>query len=317
MQTYEDLLATLAEDDPNLVVLTAENRAVIRGLPRRIPGRFIDVGIAEQTMIGVAAGLALRGRTPVTHALATFLTMRAYEFIRTDVGIPGLPVKLVGGVPGFLSEANGPTHQAVEDIALMRSIPGVEIFCPADRQELIEGMAVLLKRPAPLYVRFNDRDPAVDHVQPFAAGRAEELSEGTDVTILTHGLLLGEAAEATRRLASRGLSVGLLNLRMVRPIDEAAISAAARRCRLLVTLEDHRVLGGLYSIVCELLVSRGLSAAVLPLGLEERWFRPALLPDLLAREGFAAAQIAQAIELAVVKKGADHGKRRATSQLTA
>src|SRR6476620_1574638 len=114
------------------MVLTAENRAAIRNLPAKIGDRFIDVGIAEQTMIGMAAGLALRGRIPVCHALATFLTLRAFEFSRPDVGIPRLPVKLVGGVPGFLSDGHRPTHQALEDIALMRGVPGMQVFCPAD-----------------------------------------------------------------------------------------------------------------------------------------------------------------------------------------
>src|SRR5262245_177816 len=116
--SYEKTLLALAEKDPRIVVLTAENRAAIRGLPQLLGDRFIDVGIAEQTMIGVAAGLAVRGRLPICHSLATFLTLRAFEFIRTNVGIPGLPVTLVGGVPGFLSEANGPTHQAIEDVAI-------------------------------------------------------------------------------------------------------------------------------------------------------------------------------------------------------
>src|SRR3954468_20599566 len=123
MRTYEEVLLECALADERIVVMTAENRAAIRNLPAKLGERFIDVGIAEQTMIGAAAGLALRGRIPIVHALATFLTLRAFEFIRTDVGIGGLPVKLVGTVPGFLSEANGPTHQALEDVALMRGIP--------------------------------------------------------------------------------------------------------------------------------------------------------------------------------------------------
>src|ERR1700742_1757694 len=162
MPTYEEFLKERARRDEALVVMTAENRAVIRNLPAALGPRFIDVGICEQTMIGAAAGLALRGRTPVAHALATFLTMRAFEFIRTDVGIPGLPVTLVGGVPGILSEANGPTHQALEDIALMRGIPGMRVFCPADRDDLVAGLEVIVNDPAPWYIRHCDRLPADD-----------------------------------------------------------------------------------------------------------------------------------------------------------
>src|SRR5690606_39763980 len=124
---YEQKLLELVQKDERIVVLTAENRAAIRNLPSKIKDRFIDVGIAEQTMIGMAAGLALRGRIPIVHALSTFLTMRAFEFIRTDIGIANLPVKLVGADPGFLSEANGLTHQAIEDISIMRGIPGMNI----------------------------------------------------------------------------------------------------------------------------------------------------------------------------------------------
>ena len=148
--SYEDALLRLARADDSVVVMTAENRAAIRGLPAKLGPRFIDVGIAEQTLVGAAAGLALRGRVPVCHSLAAFLTMRAFEFIRTDVGIAGLPVKLLGGVPGFLSEANGPTHQAVEDVALLRGIPGMRIFCPADEEELVEALPAVLAEPAPV-----------------------------------------------------------------------------------------------------------------------------------------------------------------------
>src|SRR5262249_3426425 len=123
-ESYEQALLRLCDVDPRIIVMTAENRAAIRGLPEALGPRFIDAGICEQPMVGMAAGLALRGRVPVIHALATFLTMRAFEFIRTDVGIARLPVKMIGGVPGFLSEANGPTHQALEDIAILRSVPG-------------------------------------------------------------------------------------------------------------------------------------------------------------------------------------------------
>src|SRR5579883_1318758 len=147
--TYEETLKAIAEKTPNVVVMTAENRAAIRNLPPHLGPRFIDVGICEQTMIGAAAGLALRGRVPICHSLATFLTLRAFEFIRTDVGIPGLPVKLVGGVPGFLSDGNGPTHQAIEDIALMRGIPNMQVVCPADEVELVQALPKVLESPHP------------------------------------------------------------------------------------------------------------------------------------------------------------------------
>src|ERR1700754_69681 len=121
--SYEELLTETALADERFIVMTAENRALVRNIPGKLGNRFIDTGITEQTMIGAAAGLALRGRVPVVHALASFLTMRAFEFVRTDAGIPNLPVKLSSFIPGFLSDGNGPTHQAVEDISIMRGIP--------------------------------------------------------------------------------------------------------------------------------------------------------------------------------------------------
>ena len=302
--TYESTLRLLAEVDPRVVVLTAENRAAIRNLPAALGPRFIDVGICEQTMIGAAAGLALRGRTPVVHALASFLTMRAFEFIRTDVGIAGLPVKLVGGVAGLLSEANGPTHQAIEDVALMRGIPGMQIFCPADEEELVAGLPALLASPLPWYVRHNPRRAAVPHGAVFEPGRAERLREGTDATLLSYGLLVEQALAAAEQLATIGFSCRVLNLRTLRPLDERAILRAARDTGLLVTIEDHFVTGGLRSMVAELLVDAEVPAALLPIGLPDRWFRPGLLPDVLAHEGLDAAGLAERIARALRRRRA-------------
>jgi transketolase len=299
MASYEDVLCTLAEQDSRIVVMTAENRAAIRNLPVRLGPRFIDVGICEQTMIGAAAGLALRGRVPVCHALATFLTLRAFEFIRTDVGIGRLPVKLVGAVPGFLSEANGPAHQAIEDIALMRAIPGVQIVCPADEAELAAAMPAVLASDAPCYVRFNACPPAVVHRAPFQMGQAEVLSEGNDVSLLTYGLMLREVEVARRILEAKGVRPRVVNLRTLRPIDVRAILRAAAESKLLVTVEDHLRIGGLYSIVCELLVESGVRARVLPVALEDRWFRPGLLADVLTYEKFDGESIAARVTKAL------------------
>jgi transketolase len=297
--TYEQLLLEIAEKDERLVVMTAENRAAIRNLPPKLGGRFIDVGIAEQTMIGAAAGLALRGRIPVTHALATFLTLRAFEFIRTDVGIGNLPVKLVGGVPGFLSDGNGPTHQAIEDVALMRGIPNMGVFCPADETELVAGMGAIIASPQPFYVRYNALKAAVEHTEPFAIGKAEVLSQGNDVAILTYGFLLREAVRAREILEAAGKRVRVVNLRTVKPIDEAAVLSAVRECALTVTLEDHFLTGGLYSIVAELLLAKGLTGKVLPIALAERWFTPGLLAGVLEAEGFTGEKIAEKIQRAI------------------
>ncbi len=289
--TYEEKLAQLCAHNSNLMILTAENRAAIRSLPAMIGNRFIDFGIAEQTMIGAAAGLALRGRIPLVHALAAFLTMRAFEFIRTDVGIATLPVKLIGGVPGFLSDGNGPTHQAIEDISLMRSIPGMQIFCPADSDELVNGLSYIIKSQNPCYVRFNACSPIVKHSLPFVFGISEKITEGSDITILTYGFLLEQALIAQEYLEKSGVSVRLINLRSLHPIDETSILRAAKETDILVTIEDHFLTGGLCSILSEILVRNQIITRVIPIALEHRWFTPGLLRDVLEHEGFTGKQL--------------------------
>jgi transketolase len=293
--TYEQLLADAAGRDERIIVMTAENRAAIRNLPDLLGDRFIDVGICEATMIGAAAGLALRGRIPVTHALATFLTLRAFEFIRTDVGIPNLPVKLVGGVPGVLSDGNGPTHQAIEDISLMRGIPNMKVFAPADNDELLAGMGAILDDPSPWYIRYNALPATVERHEPFAIGRAEVLGRGTDVALITYGFLFREALRAKELLEASGVSVRLINLRTLKPVDAEAILAAAEETRLLVTVEDHFLTGGLYSIIGETFLRHGVMARVHPIAFRDRWFTPALLDAVLEHEGLTAPQIARTL----------------------
>ncbi len=299
--TYQDVLLAAAERDPRIVVMTAENRAAIRGVPALLGERFIDVGICEQTMIGAATGLALRGRIPVVHALATFLVMRAFEFIRTDVGISGLPVKLVGAVPGFLSDGNGPTHQAIEDVALMRGIPGMHIVCPSDERELVEAMPTVLASPHPTYVRFNASPCRVEHHTPFALGQSELLLDGKAVMLLGYGLLVPELVAAAQELRAAGIDAGVLNLRTLVPLDEAALLEHAAGARVLVTVEDHFKVGGLFSILAELCLRERLSPLVLPLALD-RWFKPALLPDVLHTEGFTGPAIAARVRHALATR---------------
>ncbi|MCX7744322.1 MAG: hypothetical protein N2167_07125 [Flavobacteriales bacterium] len=299
--TYEELLKETALNDERIVVMTAENRALIRNLPPILGNRFIDTGITEQCMIGAAAGLALRGRKPVVHALAAFLTMRAFEFIRTDVGISGLPIKLTSFVPGFLSDGNGPTHQAIEDISLMRGIPGMQVYAPADNEDMLLMLPEIWNNESPAYVRANTRTAVYKHA-PFEPGKAEVISQGKDVTILVYGMLFEQALTAKQLLEKAGLQVGLANMRSLVPIDEAYILETAKSGSLMITLEDHFLTGGLYSIVAEILLKNQLTARVFPLALENRWFKPGLLSEVLEYEGFTANKIAEKI-LAAYKPG--------------
>jgi transketolase len=269
---------------------------LVRNAPRQLGNRFIDTGITEQTMVGMAAGLALRGRIPIVHALAPFLTMRAFEFIRTDVGIAHLPVKLSGYIPGFLSDGNGPTHQSIEDVAIMRGIPGMEVYCPADEDDLVKMLPAVWASAAPAYVRINHRKGIYEHTA-YIPGEAEMIAEGKDLTILVYGFLFENAVQAKEILEKEGLSVGLVNMRSLKPVDEGAIVEAARGSGRLVTIEDHLQTGGLYSIVAEVMLRhRELNVEVLPLALEDRWFRPGLLDEVLETEGFTSRQIAARIK---------------------
>jgi transketolase len=292
--TYADIVLELIKNDDRYMIMTSENRAAFRNLPPLIKNNFIDTGITEQTMIGMAAGLALRGRVPVVHALATFLTMRAFEFIRTDVGIANLPVKIVGAVPGFLSDGNGPTHQAVEDVSIMRGIPNMNVFCPADEDDMLKGLKTVVVSPSPFYIRYNSTKNIVEH-SDFEIGKAEVFGTGTDIAILVYGFLFGEAFKAKEILESNGISVRLINIRTPKPLDEGTILKAVDECRLIVTLEDHFITGGLYSILAEVLLRNKKTADVFPFALMNKWFKPGLLSNVLEYEGFTSQQIADKI----------------------
>ncbi len=293
--TYEEQLLEILQSNENYMVLTAENRAAIRNLPIQVKNQFVDTGITEQTMVGIAAGLALRGRIPIVHALSTFLTMRAFEFIRTDIGISGLPVKLVGSVAGFLSEANGPTHQAVEDISLMRGIPNVNVFAPSDESDMLKGMPKVLASREPFYIRFNNLPSQVVH-SGFEIGQSEVFGRGTDVAIIVYGTMFNEAYHAKNILESKGISTRLINLRTVKPIDTEELLRTFDECEQIVTIEDHFVTGGIYSILCELAVRNRKLVRIHPFALKDRWFKPALLKDVLEFEGFTGEQIAERTE---------------------
>ncbi len=286
MNRYEELLLKLISEDNRFFVLTAENRAALRNLPELIENNFIDTGIAEMSLVGISAGLALRGRIPIVHSLASFLTMRAFEFIRTDVGFPKLPVKLIGSFAGFLSTANGPTHQAIEDIALMSGIPNLNVFCPSDLNDMMLGMEKVLKSDEPFYIRFNDFESEIVHSDEFEIGKAEILTEGKDIAIITYGFLVNEAFKTVNLLKKQGINTTLINLRTIKPLDKEAIIDSIKETNYTFILEDHFVDTGLFSIISNLLVKENIYEKIFPIGLESKWFKPLLLNDLLKFEKF-------------------------------
>lgn len=295
MSNYPEIIKNYAIKNENVIVFTAENRAVVRELPPILNDRFIDVGITEQNMIAMASGMALRGRIPICHALTNFLLFRAYEFIRNDVGIPHLPVKLSGWIPGFLSDGNGPTHQSLEDVGIMSLIPGMQIFCPSDNDDMCLMLESIWDSPHPCYLRVNPRPAVIKHTQPFEIGKAEILATGKDVTILVYGFLLEEVLKAKEILEKTGLSIGLINMRSLKPIDEDCILDLVDKTNKIVTVEDHFITGGLYSKVCEILARNQKICPIQSISMNNRWFKPGLLSEVLEFEGFTGAQIAQQI----------------------
>ena len=297
METYADTLARLAGEDERIVVLTAENRIHIKTLPEKLKDRFIDVGICEQTLVGVAAGLAMKGKIPFVHGIAAFVTMRAFEFIRTDVGIPRLSVKIVGSFPGFLSEGNGPTHQAIEDLALMRLVPNMVALSPSDEEDLLSATAAAANHEGPVYIRCTNVSPgSIKHQTPFVIGKSETLREGSDAAILVHGLLTNNAFLAAQILAREGISVRVVNMRSLQPFDEEVIVRAAGETRMVLTVEDHIRTGGLSSIVCETIAKYQITAKVASMPVNQSGFHPGPLANIFEQEGFTAEAIAHRIK---------------------
>lgn len=295
MNNYQEIIKNFALQNENVVVFTAENRAVVRELPPLLNDRFIDVGITEQNMIGMAAGMALRGRTPICHALTNFLLFRAYEFIRNDAGIPHLPIKLSGWIPGFLSDGNGPTHQSLEDVGIMRLIPGMQVFCPSDNDDMCLMLEKIWNSPHPSYLRVNPRPSKIEHKTPFEIGVAETLFEGSDVTILVYGFLLEEVLVAREILLQSGLSVGLVNMRSLEPVDSKLILSLKSTTKKIVTIEDHFGVGGLFSIIADLFAKNQVMMPIQSISMENRWFKPGLLSEVLEFEGFTGAKLATRI----------------------
>jgi transketolase len=292
---YPEIIKSYATKNQNVVVFTAENRAVVRELPSILNDRFIDVGITEQNMIGMAAGMALRGKRPICHALTNFLLFRAYEFIRNDVGIPNLPVKLSGWIPGFLSDGNGPTHQSLEDVGLMRLIPGMQVFCPSDNEDMCLMLEKIWDSPHPSYIRVNPRPSMIEHKTAFEIGKAETLFEGTDVTILVYGFLLEEVLIAREILQNKGISVGIVNMRSLEPVDKDLILSLPSKTKKVVTVEDHFGVGGLFSIISAIYARNQVTMPIQSISMENRWFKPGLLSEVLDYEGFSGVKLAERI----------------------
>jgi transketolase len=270
--TYGEILTSIMTRRPEVVVLTAEARAVLGDIPDLFPDRFYDVGIAEQNLVGAAAGMSAAGMTPVVHSpLATFVTMRSFEQIRTTVALNGHDVKIPGLLPGFATGYQGPTHVSLEDIALMRGIPGVTVMSTASQEELREVMerafatrgCVYFRVPAnmPERISYEKTPPPVDQPRLVHGGKHG--------LVIAEGGMVGKSLEAIEQLRKQGLDLGLVNLTMLDPVPAAALAEVIKPHAKIATVEEHFVTGGLGSIVAEVIAEAGLGSRLLRIGVND------------------------------------------------
>lgn len=258
---YLTALHALAKSDKEVLALVADNGAVVYDKFRKdFPGQFINFGISEANMISVAAGLASCGKIPFAYTISTFLTMRAFEQIRVDVCLQDMNVKLVGIGAGLVYSNLGPTHQATEDIALMRSLPRMTIFSPADPLEAKYVTYAAAKVAGPVYIRLSTGGtPAVYNDEyDFKLGKAVTLREGSDVTIISSGGIIHEVLKAANDLEAEDISTRVINLHTIKPIDIQAILNAAKQTKAILVVEEHSINGGLGSAVAEAVLEWGI-----------------------------------------------------------
>ena len=251
---FIDRLCTLAEGDERVWLLTGDlGFSVLERFADAYPERFVNAGVAEQNMIGVAAGLALSGKIPFVYSIANFPVMRCLEQIRNDVCYHRLDVKVVSVGGGMVYGSQGYTHHGVEDIAVMSALPGMAVLAPADPIEAAWAAEAAVERSGPVYVRLGKAGDPVLHETPphLEFGRAVTVREGDDVTLVSTGAALRIALESAAALAARGVSARVLSMPTVKPIDIDALTAAATQTPLVVTIEEHGPVGGLFSAVLE------------------------------------------------------------------
>lgn len=253
---FIETLCELAEQDERIWLLTGDlGYSVLERFAARFPDRFVNVGVAEQNMTGVAAGLALYGKIVFTYSIANFPTMRCLEQIRNDVCYHNLNVKIVAVGGGLAYGSAGYTHHAVEDLAVMRAMPNMTVLAPGDPVETRLATRAIVDWPGPCYLRLGKAgEPVVHRGEPaFTIGRAIPVHNGREVTVITTGGVLHAAVQAAEMLRAEGIHTGVLSIPTVKPLDEAAIRAVAQTSRALVVVEEHSMIGGLGAAVAEVL----------------------------------------------------------------
>jgi len=299
--SYGKMLVELGDKYENLIVLdadlaTATKTAIFRAAH---PDRHIDCGIAECNMMGVAAGLAATGKVPFASSFAMFAAGRAFEQVRNSIGYPHLNVKIGATHAGISVGEDGATHQCNEDIALMRTIPGMVVINPADDVEARAAVAAAYEYDGPVYLRFGRLPVPVIHNEntyKFEIGKGEVLQEGTDITIIATGLTVPETLEAAHRLISDGISAKVINIHTIKPLDRELIVRAAKETGKIVTVEEHSVIGGLGSAVCDALAEEW-PVKVLKIGINDTYGESGPALELIKKYGLDAESIYKKVKM--------------------
>ena len=307
-ESYGLTVAELGETNKNIVVLDADlsksTKTEIFG--KKFPERFINCGIAEGNMMSVAAGLAASGKTVFASSFAMFATGRAYEQIRNSIGYPGLNVKIAASHAGVSVGEDGATHQCIEDISLMRSIPGMVVVCPADDAQACAAVKVAAEYEGPMYIRLGRLvfpDVYTPETCNFKLGKGDVIQDGTDVTIVATGLMVSESIAAAKLLADEGISAAVINISTIKPIDSELLEKYARKTGCIVTAEEHSIIGGLGSAVCES-VSETCPVPVVRVGVNDVFGLSGKAKDVLNYFGLNGENIAKKAKEAITRKKA-------------
>ena len=305
-ESYGEALAELSDKYEDLVVLDADLAAATKTgiFKKKCPERFIDCGIAEANMMGVAAGLASTGKKVFASSFAMFAAGRAYEIVRNSIGYPHINVKIGATHAGISVGEDGATHQCNEDIALMRTIPGMTIINPADDVEAKAAVEAAINIDGPVYLRFgrlavpvfNDKD-----TYKFEVGKGVQLKDGNDVTIVATGLMVNEAIMAAEALEKEGISARVINIHTIKPIDKDIICKAAKETGVIVTAEEHSIIGGLGSAVADA-VTECCPVPVVKVGVNDVFGHSGPAVDLLKEFGLSAENIAEKVKYALTLK---------------
>ena len=294
-ESYGNALVEVGKENPNVVVLDADLAAATKtGTFKKVfPERHIDCGIAECNMTGVAAGLATTGKIPFISSFAMFAAGRNFEQVRNSIGYPHLNVKIGATHAGISVGEDGASHQCNEDIALMRTIPGMVVVCPSDDVEAKAAVKAAVEREGPVYLRFGRLAVPVINDRPdykFELGKGVVLREGKDLTIVATGLPVAECLAAAEMLAKDGIDAKVINIHTIKPLDEELIIAAAKETGKVVTVEEHSVIGGLGSAVCDCLCANA-PTKVLKIGMNDKFGESGAAVALLHKYGLDAEGI--------------------------